>query len=272
MISVQKPIRYPTSDGRPMAETDVHRIQMMTAISALEMRYADDPNIYVSGNLLLYYVPENKRRHVSPDVFVVKGVAKKVRDYYLVWDEGKTPDAIIEITSKSKRKEDTVKKYQLYRDVLKVREYFLFDPRGDYLKPNLQGFRLSRGEYMPINPVTGRLPSQVLGLHLEDNSVELRFWDPKTGKWLPTSKEQATTLTQLERDFKELRAELDTLKRKIGRQASQTPEIERRRSTPASKNESHANNSRIARPPCAAATGRPERSCTGMSGSMPRHS
>jgi Uma2 family endonuclease len=228
MISVQKPIRYPTTDGRPMAETDLHFDAMVSSKMALDARYADDPNIYVSGNLLLYYVRGNKRRHVAPDVFVVKGVPKQKRDYYLLWEEGKSPDAIIEITSKSTRTEDTTKKFKIYRDILKVREYFLFDPRGDYLDPTLQGYRLSRGDYVPIAAVANRLPSNVLGLHLERSGLDLRFWDPKTGAWLPTLQEQAqreradrvraeTAVERLEQDFRELRAELDALKRKLAR-------------------------------------------------------
>ena len=226
MAVLHKPIRYPTSDGRPMAETDLHRNLMMDSISTLELRYADIPDIYVSGNLLLYYVPENKRRHVSPDVFVVKGVPKKVRDYYFVWEEGRSPDAVIEVTSSSTRKEDTTKKFMLYRDVLKVREYFLFDPRGDYLKPTLQGYRLSRREYVAITPVANRLPSNVLGLHLERSGTDLRFFDPDTGEWLPTLPEQVqqeragrlraeAAVERLEKAFREMRTDLDELKRKL---------------------------------------------------------
>jgi Uma2 family endonuclease len=211
-----------------MAETDLHFDLMSDSKKTLDLRYADDPNIYVSGNLLLYYVPGNKRRHVAPDVFVVKGVQKKKRDYYLLWEESKGPDAVIEFTSKSTRKEDTTKKFRIYRDTLKVREYFLFDPRGDYLKPTLQGYRLSRGDYVPIAPVANRLPSNVLGLHLERSGTDLRYFDPEAGEWLPTLQEQAqreradrlraeTAVERLEKEFRELRAELDDVKRKLGK-------------------------------------------------------
>src|SRR5471030_1943103 len=111
-------IEYPTSDGKPMAETDFHFIQMVRLRQMLDFRFADDPMVYVSGNLLMYYVRGNKHKHVSPDVFVVKGVQKKKRMYYLTWEEGKTPNAVIEITSKSTRREDTDTKFVLYRDVL----------------------------------------------------------------------------------------------------------------------------------------------------------
>jgi Uma2 family endonuclease len=209
-----------------MAETDLHYRLMTESRQTLEMRYANDPNVYVSGNLLVYYIPENKRRHVSPDVFVVKGVPKKQRDYFLVWEESRSPDAVIELTSSSTRKEDTTKKFKLYRDVLKVREYFLFDPRGDYLKPTLQGYRLSRREYVPIAPIADRLPSTVLGLHLERNGTDLRFFDPQTGEWLPMLSELAqrehagrlraeTAVEKLEKSVLEMRAELDAIKRKL---------------------------------------------------------
>ena len=178
----------------------------------------------MSGNLLLLYIPEKKRRHVAPDAFVVKGVKKKKTRQLSALGRSKAPDAVIDTSTT--RKKDMTKKFELFRDVLKVREYFLFDPRGDYLKPTLQGYRLSRGEYAPINAIAKRLPSNVLGLHLERSGTDLRFFDPETGAWLPTLQEQAqheragrlraeTAVERLEREFKELRAELDALKRKL---------------------------------------------------------
>src|SRR6516225_10037359 len=86
---------YPTSDGKPMAETDHHRKLMTDLIQTLDRYYADDPNVYVSGNLLLFYEPGNRRRHISPDVLVVKGIAKHDRPNYLLWEERKGPDVVI---------------------------------------------------------------------------------------------------------------------------------------------------------------------------------
>src|SRR5208283_1300190 len=109
MATVSTPVRtgasgYPTSDGKPMAETDRHRQQMFELIGSLQAFYATQPNVYVSGNLLIFYVPGNRRRHISPDVFVVKGVAKRERLNYLVWEEAKGPDVVIELTSSSTRR------------------------------------------------------------------------------------------------------------------------------------------------------------------------
>ena len=185
-------IEYPTGDGKPMAETDVHRDDMVDVIDTLRYHFADEPNVYISGNLLLYYEEGNPRKHVAPDVLVSFGVPKEPpRKYYQVWKEGKAPDVVIEITSKSTKREDKKTKKELYRDVLKVQEYFQFDPTEDYLKPPLQGFRLVDGEYISIPLENGRLPSQVLGLHLERDGKELRLFDPVTGRRLLTSAERA---------------------------------------------------------------------------------
>src|SRR3954452_23150266 len=74
--SADREVEYPTSDGRPMAETDTHRQDMVDLIAALQDRFAADPDAYVSGNLLLFYEQGSPRKHVSPDVFVVLGVPK----------------------------------------------------------------------------------------------------------------------------------------------------------------------------------------------------
>lgn len=203
---------YPTSDGKPMAETDWHRILMMALIQTLESWYADAPMVYVSGNLLVFYVPGNKRKHVSPDIFVVKGVPKRRRPNFLIWEEGKSPTAVIELTSSTTRKEDIDKKFKLYQDVLKVQEYFLFDPKEDYLQPSMQAFRLVRGKYTPIQPVKDRLPSKVLGLHLERDGDELRLWNPESGQWLPTPEERAE---MAEGEVERLQRKVEELKRRL---------------------------------------------------------
>jgi len=201
---------YPTSDGKRMAETDWHRDLMATLIQTLSAYYADDPMVYVSGNLLVFYEPGNRRRHVSPDVFVVRGVEKRRRPNYLIWDERKGPEFVIELTSRTTRAEDIEDKYELYQR-LQVCEYFLFDPLGDYMRPQLDGYRLVRGRYKAISAVQDRLPSKVLGLHLEGHGRDLRLYDPASERWLPTPEERAV---QAESEVERLRRELDALRRR----------------------------------------------------------
>jgi Uma2 family endonuclease len=182
---------YPTSDGKPMAETDLHRDLMLELIETLKLWFADDPNTYVSGNLLVFYEKGNKRRHVSPDVFVVSGAHKHLRGNYLAWEEGDI-DFVIELTSKTTMREDINKKRDIYLNKLGVKEYFLFDPREEYLKPSFQAFRRIRNRFVDIKPIDERFPSKVTGLHLERVGRQLRLWDPETEQRLLTPGELAT--------------------------------------------------------------------------------
>jgi Uma2 family endonuclease len=200
---------YPTRDGRPMGETDWHRNVMFDMIETLKAWYGDQ-QVYVTGNLLLFYEEGNRRKHISPDTMVVKGARQGVRLNYLVWQEGRTPNVVIEITSPSTRNEDLRKKYEIYRTILRVSEYFLFDPLDEYLKPRLQGFRLIGDEYVPIEPQSRRLPSKELSLHLEASGKQLRLFDPVAGVWLPTIQERAqqAELAQQQAELAQQQAEL----------------------------------------------------------------
>jgi Uma2 family endonuclease len=205
-------VEYPSSDGKPMAETPIHRENMTDVIAMLEDWFVTDQQVYVSGNMMMYYVRGDKHRHVSPDVFVARGIAKrKRRPYYLVWEEV-APQCVIELTSASTRNEDLRDKFNLYEQTLKVLEYFLFDPEGDYLNPSLQGYRLIDGKYARIEPVDGRLPSEVTGLHLERDGVLLRLYDPVGQRRLPTraeARDQALAENeQLRQRISELKGEL----------------------------------------------------------------
>ncbi len=189
-------VEYPESDGKPMAETDVHRDLMAGLIDALKWRYRDDPQIYVSGNLLLYYVEGDPTKSKAPDVFVVKGVEKRLRRIYKLWEEGVAPCAVIELTSKSTRREDQKGKFELYAR-WGVREYFLFDPLNEYLRPALQGYRLRRGGYEVIRAdELGRLESKELGVWLERDGTRLRLWDVTTGEEVVDGAERALAATR----------------------------------------------------------------------------
>jgi Uma2 family endonuclease len=184
--STRADVYYPESDGEPMGETIQHRDATIDLIQALQDWFADDPLAYVSGDEFLYYVEGRPDLVVSPDVWCVRGIDKTVlRPIYKTWLEGgKGPDLVVEMTSPSTRRVDRGKKYRIYQDDLKVRECFLFDPLDEYLDPVLQGYRLVEGEYLPIEPIDGRLPSEVLGLHLEAEGIFIKLFDPATGRRL----------------------------------------------------------------------------------------
>src|SRR5262249_7630956 len=92
--------------------------------------------------------------------------------------------------SKTTAKKDQQVKLPIYRDIWKVQEYFLFDPRSEYLKPPLLGHRLRGSRYVQIKALAGRLPSEVLGLHLERDGQRLRLYDPSSRQYLMTAREK----------------------------------------------------------------------------------
>lgn len=190
-----EPIEYPTSDGLPLGETDVHRNQILDLIHGLEMHYLDDPNTYVSGNLLMFYEEGNPRKHVSPDVLVAVGRPKHERDFYQIWVEAKAPDFVIEVTSKSTRTEDLGVKKGLYA-LMGVKDYFIFDPLREYLTPALRAYRLEGEDYIPVvgEPITSSL-----GLSLRIVENRLRIFDPR-GVVLPTRVETELAKRQAEKE------------------------------------------------------------------------
>ncbi len=187
-IALRPLVYYPESDGEPMAETDVHRDQLIDLLIALKDYFRQDQQVYVAGNLLIYYEEGDAQASVAPDVFVVFGVSKEPRRIYKLWEEGKAPDVAFEITSASTRVQDLGPKKGLY-EVLGVREYFLFDPLEEYLAPPLMGYRLEEKGYrlMEDRP----LLSQVLGLELRVEEGRLRLYNQATGRRLPTPAEEA---------------------------------------------------------------------------------
>jgi Uma2 family endonuclease len=211
----EKPF-YIESDGKPMGETQAHIENMLYLLDPLKEWFSSDPMVYVGGNMFVHYERGNRNRHLSPDIFVVRGVPKDVkpkRRAYRVWEEGKAPDVVIELTSESTRKEDQTTKRAIYQDVLRVSEYFLFDPFEEYLHPPLQGYRLASGQYRAIRPVKGRLSSKVLGLHLEADGDLLRLYDPGADRWLPIRPEVEADRLRVEEGKRAAEAEVERLRR-----------------------------------------------------------
>ena len=210
---------YPESDGKPLGETDAHRREILAIIAMLEQYFMANADVYVSGNLMFYYEEGNSKAVVSPDVFVVKGVPKKERRTYKLWEEKLPPVAVFEITSRSTRLEDKGTKRELFAE-LGVREYFLFDPLSEYLKPPLQGLRLAGEEYITIEPdADGALVSEELGLRILRDGIYLRLIDKATSQPLlrPSELDAARRLAEeraraAEQEVERLRAELARLR------------------------------------------------------------
>ncbi len=199
-------IEYPESDGKPMAESDLQYRCMVDTRFGLEQHYRDRDDVYVGADLLVYYEEGDPGLRVAPDVLVALGVPRTARRSYLVWKEGKAPDVVFEIASPATWRADLTWKRGLYLG-MGVREYIVFDPSGDLIRPGpaLRAFRLIDEQYIPSAALPDRqgrgvsgIASTVLGLEVwqmpydpERASYPLRLFDPAAEAWLPTPEGEA---------------------------------------------------------------------------------
>ena len=204
---VPEAIDYPDSDGLPMAENESQFWPILYVGAALDCYFQARDDVYVVGNLLLYYQEGDDKKSVSPDLMVVFGASKHVRSSYRLWEEPKAPDFVLEVASESTYRSDRGEKRDIYA-AMGVSEYWQYDPVGGYLDPPLLGFRLIEGRYAPIPAATQEsgmltLRSEVLGLelHLTPGAPvreALHFHDPVRGEYLRTYREEAQARREAE--------------------------------------------------------------------------
>lgn len=207
-------IFYPESDGEPVAETDKHRHLLFELVEGLKRYYAEDEEVYVTGNLLFYYVEGVPAECVAPDVMVCFGVPKGDRRTYKLWEEKAVPSVVIELASHGTSKKDRTEKRELY-EYLGVQEYFIYNPEYPKTLPSLIGYRLTGKEYENLKIKNGRILSQILGLELVDTGRDLRLFNPQTEKFLPSFAELADAEERAENaeaEVEKLKAELAKLK------------------------------------------------------------
>jgi Uma2 family endonuclease len=243
----QLSVEYPDEDFEPMPEGDKQRRNLSSTTEALRLWFEKQQNVYVSGNLFIRYQEEKVEKRIAPDTFVVFGMSNEDRISYKIYEEGgKAPDFVLEITSKGTVTKDREQNPLIYRD-LGVKEYFQYDPSGEYLKPtSLQGVRLEDGKYVAI--ASSILPDGTLSLHSEVLGLDLhlypnlgfRFFDAISNQILRSYAEaefervfeqQARFQAELERSFEhqarleaEAIADRANLEKQLAEQAQQQSE------------------------------------------------
>ena len=190
-------VHYPCSDDQPMAESEFQLVPMLYVLTVLRTHFRGREDVYVGGDMFVYYEEGNPGAVVAPDVFVVIGAPKRAehpRDTYKLWEEPKGPDFVLEVLSSRTWKADLGSKRALYAS-LGVTEYWLFDPTREHLlSPPLRGMRLAGREYrdLPVLELAANAPtlrSDVLGLDLRVDRGALRFRDSATGEVLLSHEE-----------------------------------------------------------------------------------
>lgn len=209
-------IFYPATDGAPLPDGAGQYHEFLHVNTLLQIHYADQPRIIVSGNTFVYYDQGRPGRNIAPDCYVAFDVNRDEiisQEHYRIWVVGKPPDFALEIASKHTAHNDLVPKRELYA-AIGIGEYWRYDPSEDsrYYGERLVGERLVDGEYqrLPVAPdAEGRSRgySPTLELDLVWEERILRFYDPTTGEWL--------------RDYDETRSDLVTAENTLaGEQAA----------------------------------------------------
>jgi hypothetical protein len=164
----------------------------------------------------------------GPDFFAVLDVPKRERKSWVVWQEGKGPDVVIELLLESTAAVDKGEKKQVYQDCLQVPEYFWFDP----FSAEWAGFALRHGVYEPIaEDAQGRLCSKKLELALvrwdgSYHEVEARWlrWATLAGELLPTPQEALAHEQRQAEAAQQRAAELEALLARYRARFGEDPE------------------------------------------------
>ena len=192
---------YPSSDGRPMAENTWQSEVLLHTAGDLG---AAHPEAFVAVDLLVYPERGNRYKSIAPDVLVALGRKMDRRSSYKVWEEGKPPDWVLEVASPSTEEKDRCSKPSDYA-AMGVREYWLFDPKGDvypHATPRLRGLALEGGEYRPLESRledgVRMIHSEVLGLGVRAEGDLLRFWNPATRRDIRHQREAEAAAVEAE--------------------------------------------------------------------------
>ena len=207
-------IYYPSSDGEPLAETPAHARCLVLLFQALEDFFRSRPDVYVAMNMNWYWERGNPKARRAPDVMVIPRIGHKVRNSIRSWNEGgAVPTVCFEMASKKTWKKSLGAVKADY-EANGVKEYFIFDPRFQFLEEPLIGFRLQRGRYVQLaSDLDGGMVSQQLNVCIVPEGEYLRLIDAVTGERVLTKDERiakeearadalATEVAQLKAQFR----------------------------------------------------------------------
>jgi Uma2 family endonuclease len=212
---------YPSEDGEPMAETEVHYLVITDIFQALRALF-NGAKVHLCSDQFFYYEEGNPSANKSPDIMVIKGKAFDIllRSYKL-WEERIVPQVIFESASESTWEADLTTKKDVF-ERLGVQEYFLVDPCTEYLDRQIVGFRLENGAYVRIpEEPDGSLISKELYAKLLPHGVWIRVIDLRTGKAIPHLHEVHKKLEQAETRADEEAFRAQVMEQRATREAEQ---------------------------------------------------
>jgi Uma2 family endonuclease len=174
MVAQLTTIHYPESDGKPMAD-NTKQFHWITVIKQnLDCLFAQDPQVFIAGDLFWYPVEGRPNIVTAPDVLVVFGRLKGDRGSYKQWEENNiAPQVVFEILSPSNSKTEMEKKLIFY-DRYGVDEYYIYDPD----RQQLEGWLRGDNDSLENIPTIFNWVSPRLGIRFEQSEQELKLYRP----------------------------------------------------------------------------------------------
>ena len=214
-------VRFPDIPERtPDDITSAKAIHLNGNSHNLRVHFADRPNTIVDGERYISRIPIlDMTGIVYPDLLVAFDADPDALDRsnaYVISEQGKPPDFILEVASRSSRTFDRTTKRDIYAG-LEIPEYWRFDESPTRNNPGLAGDRLADGEYRPIaieeiEAGVLRGYSAVLNLILEWRGGQLNWIDPRTDRHISTLEQEREDRLAAEARVRELEAELQRLR------------------------------------------------------------
>ncbi|MCB1191147.1 MAG: Uma2 family endonuclease [Leptospiraceae bacterium] len=199
----------PYDDDIPL-ESERHLYQIILLLETLLPWLRKIGKGYVGGNMFLYFSPNKVKTEMvrGADFFVVTNADFRERKSWVVWEEGLSPNIVIELLSDTTKNEDKTNKKKIYEKELCVSEYFWYDPHNPQ---DWAGHELIDGSYREKkSDIRGRYICKELGLalvkwygvFLEREATWLRF-ETLDGLLLPTKQEKEEEAKQREFEAKQ---------------------------------------------------------------------
>lgn len=191
-------IIYPDSDGKQMADNTLQFRWITTIKTNLDWLFADNPQVFVAGDLLWYPVEGDNKKRVAPDAMVVFGREKGDRGSYQQWKEDNIPPQVVfEILSPGNTAKEMYSKLLFYQ-CYGVEEYYIYDPDIN----ELTGF-VRRNNILEIIENIDSWVSPRLGIRFELNQPELNIYHPNGDPFSTYNEEKQKVLVEKERAEKE---------------------------------------------------------------------
>jgi Uma2 family endonuclease len=206
----------PDSDGKPMADNTEQFRWIVLIKENLEIQFANDPNVFIAGDLLWYPVKSRIVPPVAPDAMVVFGRPKGKRGSYRQWKEDNiAPQVVFEIRSPCNTEADMDSKLEFY-DTYRVEEYYFYDPETNLFK----GWQRFENQLQPIAQID-QWVSPRLGIRVDLSEQELVFYRSDGQRFLSSieleqrAKKAEQQLEQVEQQLEQERQSRQALLAKL---------------------------------------------------------